>query len=175
NGVLGHYEKHQIPYTVHVVTRLDRDTSGLLLIAKHRYSHSLLSASQKAGKVRRKYQAVTEGHLQEKEGSICLPIGRKEGSIIERTVTDAGKPAITAYRSSPNLHIIPSLILNLKQDVHIKFVSIFPLLVTPLQVMIYMAVQQRKSVAKHYTVVNFSLNIPARKKSFHSSHRFPQT
>ncbi|HLR41526.1 MAG TPA: RluA family pseudouridine synthase [Virgibacillus sp.] len=98
NGVLGHYEKHQIPYTVHVVTRLDRDTSGLLLIAKHRYSHSLLSASQKAGKVRRKYQAVTEGHLQEKEGSICLPIGRKEGSIIERTVTDAGKPAITAYQ-----------------------------------------------------------------------------
>src|SRR5699024_12662987 len=45
NGVLGHYEKHQFPYTVHVVTRLDRDTSGLLLIAKHRYSHSLLSAS----------------------------------------------------------------------------------------------------------------------------------
>src|SRR5699024_688258 len=80
NGVLKHYDIHRIPYTVHVVTRLDRDTSGLLLIAKHRYSHSLLSASQKAGKVRRKYQAVTEGHLREKEGSICLPIGRKEGS-----------------------------------------------------------------------------------------------
>src|SRR5699024_3289033 len=41
NGLLAHYKKNNIPYTVHVVTRLDRDTSGLLLIAKHRYSHSL--------------------------------------------------------------------------------------------------------------------------------------
>lgn len=98
NGVLGHYERNQIPYTVHVVTRLDRDTSGLLLIAKHRYSHSLLSAAQKTGSVRRKYQAIVQGHLEEKEGIICLPIGRKSGSIIERTVTEAGKPAITKYQ-----------------------------------------------------------------------------
>lgn len=97
NGLLGYYEKHSIPYTVHVVTRLDRDTSGLMLIAKHRYSHSQLATSQKAGGVKRKYVAIVEGHLKKRKGTIHQPIGRKEGSIIERTVTESGKVAITHY------------------------------------------------------------------------------
>ncbi|ASN07433.1 RNA pseudouridine synthase [Virgibacillus necropolis] len=98
NAVLGHYRKHQIPYTVHVVTRLDRDTSGLMLIAKHQYSHSLLSGEQKAGKVNRNYSAVVEGSLSQLEGTIDANIGRKEGSIIERMVTESGKKAITHYQ-----------------------------------------------------------------------------
>lgn len=98
NAVLYHYEKHHIPYTVHVVTRLDRDTSGLLLIAKHRYSHSLLSSSQKKGKVNRKYFAVVEGIPSPTQGIIDANIGRKEGSIIERTVRDDGQQALTHYK-----------------------------------------------------------------------------
>lgn len=97
NGVLAHYQKHSLPFTVHVVTRLDRDTSGILLIAKHRYSHSLLAKSQKAGKVKRGYRAIVEGGLPI-DGTINAPIGRKEGSIIERTVTETGKPAVTHYQ-----------------------------------------------------------------------------
>jgi len=98
NGVLYHYLKNDIPYTVHVVTRLDRDTSGLLLIAKHRYSHSILSASQKQEKVKRKYYAITEGTLQDKKGRIDANIGRKDGSIIERVVRSDGQRAITNYQ-----------------------------------------------------------------------------
>lgn len=97
NGVLAHYQKHNLPFTVHVVTRLDRDTSGILLIAKHRYSHSLLAKSQKAGKVKRGYRAIVEGGLPI-DGTINAPIGRKEGSIIERTVIETGKPAVTHYQ-----------------------------------------------------------------------------
>ncbi|OZU90612.1 RNA pseudouridine synthase [Virgibacillus indicus] len=98
NGLLGYYKKNNIPFTIHVVTRLDRDTTGLVLIAKHRYSHSLLSASQKAGEVRRKYMAVIEGILQKKQGTIDAQIGRKPGSIIERIVTETGKNAVTHYK-----------------------------------------------------------------------------
>ncbi|WP_404451754.1 RluA family pseudouridine synthase [Virgibacillus necropolis] len=98
NAVLGHYRKYQIPYTVHVVTRLDRDTSGLMLIAKHRYSHSLLSNDQKAGDVNRKYCAVVEGNFSQLEGTIEANIGRKESSIIERAVMESGKKAITHYQ-----------------------------------------------------------------------------
>ncbi|WP_096270272.1 RluA family pseudouridine synthase [Paucisalibacillus globulus] len=98
NGVLYHYLKNNIPYTVHVVTRLDRDTSGLLLIAKHRYSHSILSASQKQEKVKRKYYVITEGTLQDKKGRIDANIGRKDGSIIERVVRSDGQHAITNYQ-----------------------------------------------------------------------------
>lgn len=98
NGVLAHYVKNYIPYTIHVVTRLDRDTSGLVLIAKHRYGHSLLAASQRSGNVRRKYKAIVEGTMDQPEGVIDASIDRKAGSIIERAVSDTGKRAITHYK-----------------------------------------------------------------------------
>ncbi len=67
NGVLAHYEEQGLPYTFHVVTRLDRQTSGLMLIAKHRWSHSILSQAQKDGTVSRSYYAVIEGHMEQKK------------------------------------------------------------------------------------------------------------
>ncbi|MBU8790770.1 RluA family pseudouridine synthase [Oceanobacillus caeni] len=103
NGILGYYEKHNIPYTIHVVTRLDRDTSGLLLIAKHRYSHSLLSTAQKAGKIKRRYKALVEGDLMKDSGTINAPIDRKEGSIIERMVKETGKRAVTHFKVEKRL------------------------------------------------------------------------
>jgi 23S rRNA pseudouridine1911/1915/1917 synthase len=102
NGVLYHYVKHNIPYTVHVVTRLDRDTSGLLLIAKHRYSHSILSAAQKQGKVKRKYYAIVEGNPAPRKGVIRANIGRKAESIIEREVREDGQHAVTHYQVKEN-------------------------------------------------------------------------
>lgn len=98
NGLLAYYQANNIPYTVHAVTRLDRDTTGLLLIAKHRYSHALMSTHQQAGKITRKYMAIVEGHLDKQEGTLSFPIGRKPGSIIERMVTQNGKTAITHYK-----------------------------------------------------------------------------
>lgn len=97
NGLLAYYELNHIPYTVHVVTRLDRDTTGLMLIAKHRYSHSLLATSQMEQKIERHYHAIVEGKLITKKGLIQTPIGRKENSIIERTVTADGRAALTYY------------------------------------------------------------------------------
>ncbi|WP_156288895.1 RluA family pseudouridine synthase [Oceanobacillus salinisoli] len=104
NGVLSHYLKNSIPYTVHVVTRLDRDTSGLLLIAKHRYSHSLLAEAQQNGKVKRTYEAIVEGNVSRDSGTIDAPIDRKEGSIIERTVKNTGKRAVTHFKVVKRLH-----------------------------------------------------------------------
>nr|WP_138416552.1 RluA family pseudouridine synthase [Aquibacillus sediminis] len=98
NRLLGYYDQHHLPYTVHIVTRLDADTSGLLLVAKHRYSHLLLFRDQQKGLINRRYQAIIEGQLSNKQGTIRLPIGRKSGSIIERTVVEDGKPAITHYQ-----------------------------------------------------------------------------
>ncbi|MFD1174327.1 RluA family pseudouridine synthase [Oceanobacillus picturae] len=97
NALLGHYKNHDVTNTVHIVTRLDRDTSGLMLVAKNSYSHSRLSAFQKDGKVKRQYQAVVEGTPSDKKGVINAPIERKEDSIIERMVREDGKQAITHY------------------------------------------------------------------------------
>ncbi|WP_439647406.1 RluA family pseudouridine synthase [Aquibacillus saliphilus] len=98
NGILGYYRAHNLTYTVHIVTRLDRDTSGLLLVAKHRFSHSLLSKDQKQGKVNRSYYAIIEGYFTGTQGTIDAPIGRRENSIIERMVRDDGQRAVTHYK-----------------------------------------------------------------------------
>lgn len=98
-GILAYYDLHQIPATIHIVTRLDRDTSGLVLVAKHRYAHSLLSKQQVAKRIERYYVAVVDGLLHERQGTITLPIARKASSIIERTVDNHGQEAITHFET----------------------------------------------------------------------------
>ncbi|MBF2565653.1 RluA family pseudouridine synthase [Listeria welshimeri] len=97
NFVKGHYEAQGLTSAIHIVTRLDRDTSGLMLIAKNRFAHARLSTFLQQGFLKRRYQALTSGILQEEAGSIEAPIGRKEVSIMERFVTPEGKYAKTNY------------------------------------------------------------------------------
>lgn len=98
NGLTYYYQKNSIPSTVHIVTRLDVQTSGLVLVAKNQYIHSLFSQLQQEGKIQREYEAIVHGEIIQKSGKIDAPIGRKKGSIIERTVDVInGKHAITNY------------------------------------------------------------------------------
>ncbi|WP_100374665.1 RluA family pseudouridine synthase [Bacillus sp. FJAT-45037] len=109
NAVVGYYEKHEIPATFHAVNRLDRETSGLLVIAKHGFSHDQLAKAQKVGNLKRFYKALVEGAVTPVRGTIDDPIGRKPTSIIERMVTREGKPAITHYevtRSNSSFSVV---------------------------------------------------------------------
>ncbi|WP_227521906.1 RluA family pseudouridine synthase [Bacillus solitudinis] len=96
NAVIGYYLNKGIPATFHAVNRLDKDTSGLLVIAKHRLAHDRLSKLQQQGRLHRYYTAIVEGELT-KGGTIIAPIGRKRDSIIEREVRMDGKHAITHF------------------------------------------------------------------------------
>ncbi|RYL89763.1 RluA family pseudouridine synthase [Sporolactobacillus sp. THM7-4] len=99
NGLLAHFEKENLASTVHIVNRLDRNTSGLMLVARHRFSHERFFKMQKQKEIKRRYLAFVEGILHEKEGVIDAPIGRREGSVIERKVDwRDGKRSITHYR-----------------------------------------------------------------------------
>ena len=98
NAIVGHYQQIGLCSTVHVVTRLDRDTSGLVLIAKHRHTHHLLSEDQKNGLVNRYYEVFVHGRI-EGFGSIEEPIGRNIDSIIEREVREDGQYAYTEYQT----------------------------------------------------------------------------
>lgn len=93
NFVLGYFQAQGLASTVHIVTRLDRDTSGLLCIAKNRHIHHLMSAAQQQGDVHRQYEAIVYGQVTNQ--SIIEPIGRKETSIIERQVRQDGQFAHT--------------------------------------------------------------------------------
>lgn len=98
NALLYYYQSIGLDVTVHLVNRLDRDTSGLLLVAKHRHIHHLLSEQQKAGSLKRIYEAVIHGKLEKDSGTIDAPIGRKDDSIIERQVRKDGQRAVTHFQ-----------------------------------------------------------------------------
>lgn len=95
NRLLRYYEDKALSITVHIVTRLDKYTSGLMVVAKHAYSHMLMTKQEKI--ITRYYKALVQGKLEEKVGEINRPIGRLEDSIIKRTVTEEGKPSLTRY------------------------------------------------------------------------------
>ncbi len=97
-GVLHYYKTSNLNRTIHAVNRLDRDTSGLVLFAKHRYAHDLLSRQQKNKEMKRSYLAFVHGELEE-DGEVEAPIGRKDDSIIERTVRSDGQYALTGYHT----------------------------------------------------------------------------
>ena len=82
-------------FVFRAVNRLDRDTTGLLLIAKHKISGAFLSAMTAKKEIRREYLAIVAGKPEE-SGTIDLPIARKDGSTIERCIDmDHGKHAVS--------------------------------------------------------------------------------
>lgn len=95
NYVKGYFDEKGISSTVHIVTRLDRDTSGLVCIAKNSHVHHLMGIMQKQQSIRKEYEAIVHGHLKENEQSITAPIGRNPMSIIEREIREDGQYAHT--------------------------------------------------------------------------------
>ena len=100
NRVKAYYKRQGYAnQVVHVVTRLDRDTSGLMLFAKHGFAHAKLDVQLREKKFVKKYQALLSGAVAEltNHGMIELPIVRDYTSIIKRTVAAEGQSAKTEY------------------------------------------------------------------------------
>lgn len=97
NSVAGYYQEQGESFVFRCINRLDRDTTGLVLIAKNMLSAAVLSQAMIGRQIHRTYLAVVKGTLPP-EGTIDLPIGRKEGSTIERCVDFVnGERAVTHY------------------------------------------------------------------------------
>ena len=84
---------------IHPISRLDRDTTGVVLFAKDPYSCNALAGLMRSGGMQKEYLALTLGEPRPACGAINLPIGRVEGSIVLRGVRCGGKPAKTYYRT----------------------------------------------------------------------------
>ncbi|HEM6372685.1 TPA: RluA family pseudouridine synthase [Streptococcus suis] len=81
-----------------IVHRIDKDTSGLLMIAKNDEAHTKLAAELKDKKSLRKYWAIVHGNLPNDRGMIEAPIGRSEKDRKKQTVTAKGKEAVTRFQ-----------------------------------------------------------------------------
>lgn len=99
NAAAYYYEiLHHTPFTFRCINRLDRDTTGLTILAKNMYAANVLATQMQNREIKRLYLAILDGALSKKYGTITLPIGRKEGSTIEREInTLQGESAITHY------------------------------------------------------------------------------
>ena len=82
--------------TLHPVMRLDRETSGLIIIAKDGWSHNSIHLY---GNISKKYEALVYGHYSPEEGTIDQPIARRPDSVMIRDVTPGGKESVTLYRT----------------------------------------------------------------------------
>ncbi len=81
-----------------IVHRIDKDTSGLLMIAKNDQAHVALADELKNKKSLRKYLAIVHGNLPNDRGVIEAPIGRSEKDRKKQAVTAKGKPALTRFQ-----------------------------------------------------------------------------
>ena len=98
NGVLWYLGQDGQEYTFHGVTRLDKDTSGIVIVAKNAYIHDMLSRQLRDKSFYKEYIGLVEG-LLEGEGRINAPIARERESIIIRCVREDGDEAVSEYET----------------------------------------------------------------------------
>lgn len=98
NRVVGYYQRTGQSCAFHPITRLDRDTFGIVLIAKNAHIHALLNEAHSEGRLRKTYEALVFGRPEKEQGVIDAPIARKPLPSLLREVAPEGKPSVTEYR-----------------------------------------------------------------------------
>lgn len=134
NGLAWYFASQNKPFVFRCVNRLDRDTSGLTIIAKHMLSSGILSSMVAKRSIHREYRAIVRGKVLPDAGTIDAPIARVGDSIIERQVDyERGERAVTHYETIAykNEHSLLSIHLETGRThqirVHMKHLG-FPLI-----------------------------------------------
>ncbi|WP_163194236.1 RluA family pseudouridine synthase [Clostridium thermarum] len=103
NGVLYHFRSKGENCIVRLVSRLDMDTSGLIVIAKNQYSHMFLAMEMEKNNFLKGYTAIAWGNISPAEGTINKPIYRPQDDSIKRVVDERGQESITHYEVTERL------------------------------------------------------------------------
>ena len=114
-NALAHYmEETGKVFKIRFINRLDRDTSGLLLVAKNAYCQNHITEQMKKNHISKKYISIVKGQLTSETGTIDLPIGRPDPEDIRRGVTPDGAPSVTHYEVIEHLdgHTLVELTLQ---------------------------------------------------------------
>lgn len=130
NALAWYYQQQDKPFVFRCCNRLDRDTSGLTVVAKHLVSAGILSSMAFRREIHREYLAIVRGQVYPPSGTIDAALSRKPGTIIERTVDhENGEPAVTHYRviTEANGHSLVSLCLETGRThqirIHMKYLG----------------------------------------------------
>ena len=114
NGIAWYFAQKDEPFVYRCINRLDRDTTGLIVLAKHALSAAILSKAMRSREIHRTYQAFALGET-DLSGTIDAPIARLDGSLIQRTVDfSAGERSVTHYHTLAHYSGFSHLELNLE-------------------------------------------------------------
>lgn len=119
-----------------IVHRIDKDTSGLLMVAKNDYSHEHLVGQLVEKSVTRKYEAIVHGVIPHDYGTVDAPIGRDKNDRQKMAVADNGKHAVTHFRVIERFHEFTHIECELETGrthqirVHMKYIG-YPLVGDP--------------------------------------------
>ncbi len=97
NGIVFYLKQKGISKKVRPVSRLDRETSGIIIFAKNQYTQEVLIKQMHSGIFEKEYLGIVQGIPSDKSGTINLPIDRKPGSIMLRHISETGAPSVTHY------------------------------------------------------------------------------
>lgn len=97
NGIAKHFAEEGFDGKIRFINRLDRDTSGLLLVAKNGYAQQIISNQMQADAVEKRYMALVYGTVEKDADTINLPIGRPDPEDLRRAVMADGQDSITHY------------------------------------------------------------------------------
>lgn len=97
NAIMYHINETNQSFKIRFMNRLDRDTSGLVAIAKNPHCQSAFMKQSQADLVQKHYVAIVKGIIESDNGTIDLPIGRPYEDSVERAVIEDGAPSVTHY------------------------------------------------------------------------------
>lgn len=97
NGISSYFKKNNLKRKIRFVNRLDKDTTGLIIVAKNPFAHQQMALQFEGNQVEKKYLAIVSGVLENDEDYIDYPIGRKEEKGIRRAVMERGQESLTKY------------------------------------------------------------------------------
>jgi len=114
NFLLHYYDSRGEEGDFHPVHRLDRGTSGLMVVARHPHAQEILKGQLHTADFHRTYLAVCEGAPEPPAGTVDAPLGPREGSLVEQCVRPDGKPARTRYETIRQAEAVSLLRLKLE-------------------------------------------------------------
>lgn len=98
NALTNHMKNNGQTYKIRFVNRLDRDTSGLIIIAKNSHCQDFLVHEMEDNAIVKQYLAIVHGIVREDEGTIDLPIDKDSDHVARRKVTQEGYPSVTHFK-----------------------------------------------------------------------------
>lgn len=98
NGLLYHFKENKEKCIVRLVSRLDMDTSGLIIVAKNAFSHMALARDMNSENFKKTYLAIVHGNLSSKSGVINKPISKSDDGSLKRVIGEKGQASITHFK-----------------------------------------------------------------------------